>query len=115
MPLTPTQILDQIECPCGQDIPNSNFKFYVLELLYLLANNVITPPAPTAHTLLTGTTSPVPAGAYTVTIKALTLSIIVNGITINANSSITLTANTNKVLPAIPITGTGTFEWGAII
>lgn len=115
MPLTPTQILNQIECPCGQDIPNSNFKFYVLELLYLLANNVITPPAPTAHSLLTGATSPVPAGAYTVTIKALTLSIIVNGITVNANSSITLTANTNKVLPAIAITGTGTFEWGAII
>lgn len=71
-------------------------------------------PVSSPHTLNTGSTSPIAAGAYAVTIQVTSGSSVVNGISVPTGGSITLTANNNKTLPAITITG-GTYVWGAIV
>lgn len=70
-----------------------------------------------AHTLVNGSNTNVTAGAYSATIQVSAGSISVNGITIVAGGTITLTANNGRVLPVIPITdlGSAAWTWGAII
>ncbi len=103
---------DRLTC-CG--LSEEKYKDAVLSLLLAIADGTgLAPEATTPHTLATGTTSPVPAGAYSVTIQVSAGPSVINGITVPTNGSLTLTANNNKALPAIPITG-GTFSWGAII
>jgi len=70
-----------------------------------------------AHTLTTGSNINVPAGAYSVTIQVSTGSVAVNGITILAGGTITLTANNGRTLPEIVVTdlGSAAWTWGAIV
>lgn len=113
--MTLEEIRAYLEADCCTLSP-AKYKDVILDLLLSISGGVggTDTGEPTPHTLATGTTSPVSAGAYSVTIQVSAGPSVVNGITIPTNGSLTLTANNGQVLPAITITG-GNYSWGAII
>lgn len=116
MPLTYEEICEMIDCTCPSPIDKDTYERSLLGLLCNLNSAIVAAPTvvTTPHTFSTGSTSPVPAGTYTVTIQVTSGPSVVNGISVATGGSITLTANNGKTLPAIVITG-GTYVWGAII
>ena len=111
---TVAEILANPACYSGDERTYTESVLFLLASIATATGGGITP---TAHTYLSGTqASPPPAGSYTTTIKAISGTVIVNGITIPVNSSITLTAKSPyKFLPLIPISGGGNYDWGQII
>lgn len=95
-------------------LSQSTFQDAMISLLLAIADSTGEPAVPTEHTFATAGTSPVQAGAYSVTIQVSSGPSVVNGISIPTNGSLTLTADNGKVLPEVVITG-GTYVWGAIL